>query len=137
MSFNCRKIRKYGYQLTNDYEYTLPKRMEWPDATTPFIIIKNGVITVKKGYMWDGASGPTIDTKNNMRASLIHDCLYQFFRLSLLPREVYKPLADLVLYNVCREDGMSKIRAGYFYIAVKLFGYSSTLPLKNEDIVNY
>ena len=35
---------------------------------------------VEKDYAWDGPSGPTIDTSNSMRASLVHDVLYQAMR---------------------------------------------------------
>jgi hypothetical protein len=33
-----------------------------------------------KGYAWNGPSGPTLDTRNFMRGSLVHDALYQLMR---------------------------------------------------------
>ena len=40
---------------------------------TFFTLYPSGLLTIRKGFAWDGASGPTFDTKNSMRASLVHD----------------------------------------------------------------
>ena len=70
----------------------------------------NGILTIKKGYAWDGASGPTWDTKNCKRASLVHDALYQLMREEVLPRK-YRKSADYLFYKHLREDGMWYVRA--------------------------
>lgn len=90
------------------------------------------VLTLYKGYSWDGASGPTVDGKSNMRASLVHDGLYQAMREGLIPREL-KPAADQELYDYCIEDGMIKLRAWLWHRAVKKLGLSATI--RNKDIL--
>ncbi len=98
----------------------------------PFIRMgKTGRMMVLKGYCWDGASGPTIDTKSTMRASLVHDCCYQLIREKWLPSAVWKDnkaKADTLFYHLLLEDGMPKWRAKYYYQAVKWFGNSSSRP---------
>lgn len=73
------------------------------------------------GFSYNGASGPTIDTKNSMRGSVVHDILYQLIELGLIP-ESSRLAADAILEEVCIQDGMSKIRAGIWERAVRRFG---------------
>ena len=76
---------------------------------------------VKKGYCWDGPSGPTIDTDNFMRGSLFHDSWYQIMREYAYFRK-YRNDADKLLTLHCVEDGMSSLRATWVYWGVKTFG---------------
>lgn len=92
----------------------------------------NKAIFIRAGYAWDGASGPALDTKNIMRASLVHDALYQLMREGALPA-TYRKAADQELYRICREDGMWWIRAQWVYWAVRLFG---KLALKHDSKVH-
>lgn len=78
-------------------------------------------LIIKEGYAWDGPSGPSIDTKNFMRSSLVHDALYQLMREGVIP-ESYRKKADQEMRKISLEDGMRKFRAWYTYIAVRLFG---------------
>jgi len=77
-----------------------------------------GGIVIADGYAWDGASG-AIDTKSIMRASLVHDALYQMIREGL---PIVRKEADKEFYRIMREDGMWWIRAQYIYWTVRLFG---------------
>ncbi len=95
---------------------------------------KRGRLTLKRGYAWDGPSGPSIDTKDFMRGSLVHDGLYQLMREKLLPQGRRKP-ADVLLWMICLEDGMSRARADYVYHAVRVFGASSARPGKKPELV--
>lgn len=88
---------------------------------------KEGVLTIKAGYAWDGPSGPTIDTKNFMRGSLIHDALYQLLREGLLGMEWFDASND-ELWEACRADGMSWLRAWYVYAGVQRFGRQFAAP---------
>jgi len=81
----------------------------------------SGSLTIRKGYAWDGPSGPTIDTKNFMRGSLVHDALYQLIRGGHLPKEA-RNHADRLLQQLCVADGMWKIRAWWVYQGVSKFG---------------
>lgn len=82
---------------------------------------RNGVMTLSAGYAWDGASGIAINTKNSLRASCGHDALYQLIRLGLLPR-TKRLQADRNLRVWLIEDGMLELRAGIWFLAVRLFG---------------
>jgi hypothetical protein len=120
----------YKYQLIKDYEYQLPKEfpfVAYEIETDYFYLSESGLLIVKKGYAWDGPSGPTIDTKNFMRGSLVHDALYQIIRLGYLDKNIYRILADRVLYDICRRDGMSWVRAQVVYHSVRVFGNTAAM----------
>ena len=105
----------YKYQLsrTYDIEINIPGNM-----ACEFIKLQAGILTIQKGYAWDGPSGPTIDTKSFMRGSLVHDALYQLMRQNKLASK-YRKRADELLKLICREDGMNRVRAWYVYRAVR------------------
>jgi len=89
---------------------------------TPFIsLTRSGLLTIKAGYAWNGASGPTIDSKCSMRGSLVHDALYQLMGIypDLLKFRLY---ADELLFIICKQDGMSAVRAWLWKKAVNGFG---------------
>lgn len=115
----------YEYVLQEDYEVQLVHVVPPSDVKSDFIeISKLGVMRIKKGYAWDGPSGPAIDTRNFMRGSLIHDCCYQLIREGHLSMEFKKP-SDLELQRICLEDGMSTVRAWWVYLGVKFGGTSA------------
>ncbi len=67
----------YRYQLHESYTiYTFIYPDD--DIDTHFLRLdKSGVLTIRKGYSWDGASN-AVDTLSFMRGSLVHDAFYQF-----------------------------------------------------------
>lgn len=70
----------YKYQLSKDFSFNT-SIMTKKNIKTDFIYLDmNGNLLVKKGYAWDGPSGPVIDTDKNMRASLVHDAIYHLMR---------------------------------------------------------
>ena len=123
-----RKLRKYKYQLMQDY--TIPIEIELgEDVDTNFIALTTaGVLTVKNRYAWDGPSGPTIDTRSFMRGSLVHDALYQLMRGKYLDYKKHRKYADELLKNICLKDGMLKFRAWYVYKIVRMFGEKNARP---------
>ena len=112
----------YKYQLHETYEVTVViKPLE--DIETDYILLDQaGRLVLKKGYAWDGPSGPTIDTRNFMRGSLVHDALYQLMRMQKLSESEHRKLADDELKRLCLEDGMSSIRVWWVYESVRRFG---------------
>lgn len=123
----------YKYQLATAYRVKItikPKEL----IDTEFIrLTKGGLLTIKKGYASDGPSGPTLDTKTFMRGAFVHDALYQLMRMKKLPLKCRRE-ADLILQRMCRQDGMSKIRAWYVYESVKNFAKGSALPKNRKRI---
>ncbi len=70
----------YKYQLAKAYSIGINIK-PGKDIKTKFIKLdRTGKLTIVGGYAWDGPSGPVVDTKENMRASLVHDALYQLMR---------------------------------------------------------
>jgi len=129
-----RELKKYKYQLMIEYTHATNLRIDEDLATVDDFVrlTKKGELSLKKTYAWDGPSGPTIDTKNFMRGSLVHDGLYQLMRDGLLDHERYREDADKILRAICKEDGMSKVRAWYVYQSVRLFGGSAAEPRPRE-----
>ena len=125
-----RDIKKYKYELTADFSFQIPI-LDSPFITEYFSITKEGLLTIKFGYKWDGVSGPTWDSKNTMMGGLVHDCLYQCIRHGFLT-ESHKEVSDEILYNILIACGMSKFRAGYYYKAVDYFGASSCVLGDNK-----
>lgn len=87
----------------------------------PLEIESDGTLSIYPGYMWDGASGPAIQTKTFVRPSLVHDALYQLIREGVLPREA-RLQADRLLRQHCQEEGMLYIRTLWVYAAVRIAG---------------
>lgn len=113
----------YKYQLEKDFITEVELFGE--SVTSPFIELRpDGYLLIKKGYAWDGPSGPTIDTKSFMRGALVHDALYQLMRDHGLNRN-YRSTADTAMRKFCCEDGMSIVRAWYSFIGVRMFGRKS------------
>jgi hypothetical protein len=108
----------YKYQL---YEtYSIKTDIIGYTIDNSFLKLSSiGVLTCIKGYAWDGPSGPSIDTPNWMRASLIHDALYQLMRLGLIPNS-FRSYVDSLMKQVCIEDKMWKLRAECSYQVVRL-----------------
>lgn len=122
-----RKLRSYKYQTKKDYIITIGIKPPETIDEKFIILTTDGELTIKEHYAWDGPSGPTIDTKNFMRGSLVHDALYQLLRGNHFAsnHEETRKYADQLLRDICREDGMSKFRSWYVYRGVRLFAKSA------------
>lgn len=121
----------YKYQLHETYVIVIPIT-GFTITMHDFIqLAPDGTLMIFEGYAWDGPSGPTIDTKNFMRGSLVHDVLYQLMREGYLP-QYFRPVADKLLYAICREDGMSWIRGQWVLLGVEIGGASSAAVQKEE-----
>ena len=123
----------YKYQLIKSATFRVDAYPTQAIQTQFIDLDSDGALTIKRGYAWDGPSGPTIDTKNFMRGSLVHDALYQLMREGHLNWRIHRDVADKLLRRMCREDGMAAIRAWWVYQAVKHFGKSSA-TVKSEVI---
>ncbi len=118
---------KYKYVLIDAYQYNTG--LTHVDDGNPYVWLDHaGQLRISAGYAWDGPSGPTFDTRNFMRGSLVHDALYQLMRERLLDHRKDRKHADKLLRIIVRKDGMSWIRAWWVYRAVRLFGGSAARP---------
>lgn len=124
----------YKYQLANDYDMQISIK---PKSTidTDFIRLDiHGNLLVKKGYAWDGPSGPVIDTDENIRASLVHDALYQLMRNKHLVTRTHRKAADQLFKDICKDDGVSNLRASAYYKALRKYGKPAASPQNKKRI---
>lgn len=119
MKIRYRDLPNWKYQLLSNWHadteikgFHIEKPM--------FILRRTGRLTVLRGYAWDGPSGPTFDTKSFMRASVVHDVLYQCLREGLLPPS-YRKRADQELRRYEKMDGMNLIRRFYTFWTLRAF----------------
>jgi hypothetical protein len=125
----------YKYQLRESYCCAVQIFPE-QDIVTEFISLSTaGRLEIKSGYAWDGPSGPTIDTKDFMRGSLVHDALYQLMREGWLDYSVWRAPADLELKRICREDGMNTVRAFFVHRAVSRHGERCADPRSIKPLI--
>ena len=116
MKLKYRTVKMFKYITLEEYRHKTP--FHHMAAKAPLVeLAHDGTLIISPGFFWDGASGPTVDTQDSMRGSLVHDALYFLMRLGLIPIEA-KQEADRLLEVICIEDGMSPIRARAWYDAV-------------------
>ena len=125
----------YKYQLKEPYETNINIKPDNSITTDYIDLSTEGKLVIKKGYAWDGPSGPTFDTHNFMRGSLVHDALYQLMREEYLDKDQYREPADRLLQKMCKEDGMSSLRAWWVYQGVHIGGDPSADPANKKPII--
>ncbi len=124
----------FKYQLAEDYSITIKICPVDPIVTDYIELNSKGLLTIHKGYAWDGASGTTIDTKSSMRGALVHDAIYQLLRMEKI-NITWRTYADELLRDLCIEDGMWKCRAKAWYKAVeKLAGFAAD-PKNVKEVI--
>lgn len=125
---------EYKYQLAFAYRMVIPIRPK-QDLLTDYIeLTVDGTLTVAKGYAWDGPSGPVKDTEENLRASLVHDALYQLMRHEKLSGRTHRKPADQLFKDMCKEDGVSNFLASTWYKGLRKFGRPATMPRNKKKI---
>jgi hypothetical protein len=124
----------YKYLLQDSCRVQLQFGPEWLLVTDYLAFEPEGILTIAKGYAWDGPSGPAVDTPSFMRASLVHDALYQLIRDGQLGMS-YRDEADRALYDLCIEDGMFRPRAWLAHQAVRMFGKPAADPKHRRPVL--
>lgn len=125
----------YKYQITRTVAVDtgiippMPCRADYSELSIA------GVLTIHKGFAYDGPSGPTFDTPNFMAAALAHDAFYEMLRLGLLPAgQGYRKQADKLLAQMCRQNGMTRIRAWWVYLGVRIGSGPSSTPQNQRKV---
>lgn len=125
--FAWNDIRGYKYRTKSQYQIQIP--ILGQDIQTEYIDLNaKGTLTIKAGYAWDGASGPTKDTKKSKRGSCIHDALYQLMRMMRLNYKTHREIADEVFYKILLADGMNRFRAWYWRRGVRRYAEFAARP---------
>lgn len=94
------------------FKYQLHEEMQWQtyiysmkNIDSDFVKLSSGgMLTLKKGFAWDGTSGPVMDRKSNMKASAIHDALYRLMRKGKLEHDYWRQ-ADSEFKRALKEAG--------------------------------
>ncbi len=132
----------YKYKMLADYHIDLSKYGIRPlhDIKLPFLeLTRDGVLTLRRDYLSDGASGPARDTTNIIRAAFIHDALYQLLRLGILFLNArglalrwgqVRKRADKVLRGISLEDGVWMVRRFIDFWGLRFGGRRAALPEK-------
>lgn len=121
------------YQLSEDY--VIQTDILGYEYDSQFLsLTKQGLLTIRSAYAWDGSSGPAKDDKTNMEGSLVHDALYQLMRQSAIPR-TYRNYSDKLYSKICKSNGMNRFRAWYQLQMLKRFGKYGNNPKNKRKII--
>lgn len=125
----------YKYQLQEECVVNIPI-IPPRDIVTKFVrLTAKGVLSISEFYAWDGPTGVPFEVNKLMRASLVHDALYQLIRLGHLSADYRKDM-DIIFRNHLREDGVSKIVSNLAYRIVRIFGNPATQPSSRRLVKN-
>lgn len=92
---------------------------------------EDGWLTIEPGYQWDGASFIP-DRKSNMRASLVHDVLYEAERRGLWPPDL-RGHADQLFHDIEIVDGAWGWVAALDYAGLRTFAGFAAKRRRNGD----
>ena len=120
----------FKYQLCTCYRTRTKIRLKRAILFETGNITKGGILTIYFLDACDGPSGPTIDSRKNMRAAWEHDFFMKLFRARLLSRKKWLGYVNKRFYRILLKDGMSKTKA-YLYYKGGSFGARSASKPKN------
>ena len=108
----------YKYQLAESLEIQTPVTGE--KAVDDFFELRpDGMLLVRAGYAWDGASGPTFDTPASMAPSLVHDVFCQLMRDGRVGFEKWQDTVNEFFREMCIAAGMWEWRASLWHRGVE------------------
>ena len=121
----------YKYQLEEYVSFDTPIAIGYEISTKYFRVYPNGKLEIYRGYAWDGASGPTIDTDSSMTPSMVHDVFCQCMRDRSISYDLWQDAINDFFREQCLERGMCKIRANIWHAGVE-FGDAGN-PIQGPD----
>ena len=116
------------YWLAGDAVFKTELRPKHNIKTKFIDLGTDGWMTVREGFAWDGPSGPTADTPDVIRGSLMHDAAYELMRQGLLDTEGDRQLADAELKRIMLDDGAAPGRSQIWYDMLRKFGAKNAIP---------
>ena len=93
----------YKHKVEKDLTIYLPWLRTYDINLDHIRLTPNGFLTAKRGWGWDGASGPTWDTQSSHRGSCFHDVMCYLMRKSYIDIG-YKDHADQMAYQLWTMD---------------------------------
>jgi hypothetical protein len=88
-------------------------------------------LTLFKGFRFDGGSSVAID-KGGMQGYACHDAWYRAGRQSKAPQS-HRAMADRLMYELHRHNGMIWIRARWLYAGVRLGAAAHFKPQPDKE----
>jgi hypothetical protein len=113
------------YRLLEPYHDVLKVRPKSNIFLSYAVYLRTGLVCIRKGFEWDGPSGPAIDTDNFMDGSLVHDFLYGLIKAGYLKMWPYRLLADNEMFRQCKKDKMLLPRRIWTWLGVRIGGFWS------------
>lgn len=113
-----RYIEGAKYQVVEDYHVDTPI-LGMTIIDDLFSLTPDGHLVVRKGFAWDGASGPTFDSKSSMSASLVHDVFCICMRDGRLPYAIWQDAVNRFFEVMCQRAGMWGWRARVWHWGVE------------------
>jgi hypothetical protein len=127
------KYRK-GYEYQLEASINFRTQVKGICCRSQYIsLTKEGILHIKEGYAWDGASGPTFNTDNTMTPSLYHDAMYQLMRMDMIP-DTNRELVDKEFVEMLKSRGMSWIRRSYWLKGVRWFGSEGAQSSHRKEV---
>ena len=124
----------YRFQLESPFQIQTPIVGE-PCPGSAFVgLDASGLLTFAAGYAWDGASGPIAQGPEIIRGSLAHDGIFQLLREHGLDQK-WRPVADKLMRDLFREDGLNWLVCQAAYLAVRTFGARFADPSSRKPVL--
>lgn len=111
--------RGMKYQLARDYMRRTPICPDDDIVTKWWTLTRSGLLLLKDGYAWDGASGPTFDTESSISSSAEHDALCKMLRNRSLDYDKWQDKVNEFFRERCEENGMNPLRARIWHAGVE------------------
>ena len=104
------KIGKRRYMVTRHVLFDTGINIKKSITSENLIMYENGRLYIKRGFTYDGPSGPAIDTVDTMTAACVHDALYKLILEDKLPFRCRK-YADWLLMDIMIAVSYTHLRA--------------------------
>ena len=125
---------KFKYQLINDYmidiDFANPSNLQ-----ADFVeLSSDGILRIKRGFVWDGVTGLAFDTRNFMRAALVHDALFHLLREHGANPALHQR-ADEMFRRIALDDGVNRIRVSIHCTSLLLVRKLGRIPGKKRELL--
>jgi len=109
----------WKYQLAETISVKTP--VLWHHIVNDYFeLFPDGTLTIFKGYAWDGASGPTWDTKSSIAPSAVHDVFCQCMRSGEIEYNLWQDIINKFFKDHCIACGMVELRAKAWHLGVEI-----------------
>lgn len=121
--FKMHKEYRHEWKRTPKLGSTKPREIQDNGGTVVASFQDNDSVTLTPDYSWDGNSGPAVNTLKCLRASALHDAWCQAMQEDIFEGSWMNWMRGASEYRkICRDDGMSRVRAWSRYFAIATYG---------------